>query len=110
MSGGVGVGMPRERRATGRDVAQPSRVEAQAAVRTAADDVAVVVVLAVVVPAALAAPLASAAFGQGRMTAARARQRAAGAGREHVVLRGVPGGPTLPRLCQPLLLQGCGHG
>ena len=110
MSGGVGVGMPRERSATARDVAQPGRVEAQAAVRTAADDVAVVVVLAVVVPPALAAALVCAAFAERRVPAARARERAARARREHVVLGGVPGGPTLPRLCQPLLLQGCGHG
>ena len=100
---GTCAGVARQGCATPGDVAQAGIVEAETAVRSAPDDVAVVVVLAVVVPPALPAALDGAALAQGRVPAARAGQRAARARREHVVLTGVPRGPTFARLCQLVL-------
>src|SRR4051812_25959818 len=99
----------RERRTAGLDVAQPGCIEAEAGVRAAADQMTVVVVLAVVVPTALGAALLGAPLGQGRVTAARAGERAARAGPDHVVARGVPREPALARLRQLFLHRVRGH-
>lgn len=64
-------------------------VEAQAAIRTSTNNLAVMVVLSVVFPAALVADLVDPALAERQVTTARARVRSAVCWGEHVALRRV---------------------
>lgn len=88
---------------TSGDVHRASRIEAQASVRAATNDVTVMVVLAVIFPAAFTADLVHTSFRQGEVSATGSCERSFRGRREHVSLSRVVLEPCRSR-CDELLI------